>query len=73
MNGILNVQNGANEIISQLNAHIVSERITMVDMQQEQIKMLEEKFQINKNKLIESIKNVEEREDLWEQRKDRSS
>ena len=66
---LANVQNDANKTISHLKAQVLIEKGEIVNQQQESFKVLEEKLKSKENKLNESIKSIEEREDLWEKEK----
>ena len=59
-------KNIANERISQLNKQIVLERVKMFAEQQEDSKHLEEEFRMKEGRLDQSIKQIEEREQAWQ-------
>ena len=63
---ILNIQNNANEIIKQLKSELLLERNKQEALRLQNFKAMDEKYKLQENKLNESVKNVKEREEIWE-------
>ena len=63
---ILNIQNNANEIITQLKRELSYERNKQEEIRLQNRQAMEQKYKLHENKLTELLKNVKEREEIWE-------
>ena len=63
---ILNIQNNANEIIKQLKSELLLERNKQEELRLQNFKAMDEKYKLQENKFNESVRNVKEREEIWE-------
>merc|ERR1719483_1370332 len=65
----INMKNEANETISKLNMQIIQERGEIIAQQQDNSKHFEEKLQLKKEQLSQTLKNIEKRQLMWQEEK----
>ena len=63
---ILKAKKEANDAITKLNQQIVLERGKMITEQQENARNLQEEFKMKEGRLSESFKQIEERDQAWQ-------
>jgi len=65
----IDIKNEANETISKLNMQIIQERGEMFAHQQDNSKLFDERLQLKKEQLNQTLKNIEKRQFMWQEEK----